>query len=137
MQNHVTHTGSDQSSAASQPAHHHPSQASSSAAASPQRRASARMPREQALVLAGKWKKYVLASSILGFGALSGLAISHQVGATTSQGTGSPLSQTRAAHTEREEEDEGFFNQQGGGYGFGNGGSSQPPVSSSNVSPTR
>jgi hypothetical protein len=112
-----------------------------------------RMPKTQAVAMARTLKKSVVVASIAVFGILSGAVATHLQSPTTSQSTSA--SQNRAAGAQPSSTSSsdssnasshqssssasagGFFNQQGGGYGFANGGSAQPPVSSSHVSPSR
>ena len=98
-------------------------------ARSPQTKsAQPRLSKAEALAFVGACKKWLVAGSIVTFGILSGLVAGHIVGATSSQAA--PASNTPATSPSSD----GSFFQQQGGYGFGNGNSWQPPVSSSHVS---
>ncbi len=98
------------------------------------------MPKARALALAHTLKKWVVATSLLGFLSFNGLIAFHQTGNTTSQSTStsSKTSQTTTATssssaTSSSQNSSGFFKQQGGSN-FGGSSSSQTPVSGSSVS---
>jgi hypothetical protein len=126
-------------------------------------KASDRMPKAQAVAIARTLKRSIVVASIAVFGVLSGLVATHLQTTATGQSTSAAASQNTSSNTssssnssstsssnnsnfnagsDQNPSDQnpsntnsgGFFNQQGGGYGFGNGGSAQPPVSNSRVS---
>lgn len=118
------------------------------------KKASDRMPKAQAVSMARTLKRSMVVTSIAVFGVLSGLVATHLQTTTTSQSTSTPASQNTSSSSSSSSTSSSnnsssnqnssnttnsgsFFNQQGGGYGFGNGSTSQPPVSSSHVSPSR
>lgn len=93
-----------------------------------------RMSKSEALTFVRTCKKWLLAGSVIAFGILGGLVAGHVTGTTSNQVT--PASNAPATSPSS---GGGFFQQQqgqqqGGGYGFGNGNTWQPPVSSSRVS---
>ncbi len=93
-----------------------------------------RLSKAEALAFVSACKKWLVAGSLVTFGILSGLVAAHVVGTTFTQAT--PANQAAPASntpTTSPSSDGSFFQQQGG-YGFGNGNSWQPPVSSSHVS---
>jgi hypothetical protein len=93
-----------------------------------------RLSKAEALAFVRTCKRWLVAGSIVTFGILSGLVAGHVVGTTFTQAT--PTNQATPASntpTTSPSSDGSFFQQQGG-YGFGNGNSWQPPVSSSHVS---
>jgi hypothetical protein len=100
------------------------------------------LSKQQALSLARRLKRGLIVASIVGFGTLSGLAISHSVGVTASQTPATTPSQSPSAPSGTNNDDGnqgGYFGQQPqqqGGYGFGsnNSGSGQAPFSHSGVS---
>jgi hypothetical protein len=113
--------------------------------------ASDRMPKAQAVSMARTLKKSIVVASIAVFGILSGLVATHLQITTTSQSASTSASQNTSSSSNSSSTSSSnnsssnqsssntansgsFFNQQGGGYGFGNGGSAQPPVSNSRVS---
>ena len=98
------------------------------------------MPKARVLALAHTLKKWVVATSLLGFLSFNGLIAFHQIGNTTSQSTStsSKTSQTTTATssssaTSSSQKSSGFFKQQGGSS-IGSSSSSQTPVSGSSVS---
>lgn len=102
-----------------------------------------RMPRAEALSVAGRLKRWVAAGAILGFGVLAGLAAGHSTGVTASQSQGSPA--VAPSNPSSQPSSGGFFNSDdsgnsgnsgnsGGGTYFGPGTSSQAPVSGSSAS---
>ena len=99
------------------------------------------LTKQQALSLVGRLKKGLIVASIVGFGALSGLAISHSVGVTAAQTPATTPAQSPSVPFAGPNDDNGnqggyFGQQQQGGSGFGsnNSGSGLPPVSNSGVS---
>ena len=101
------------------------------------------LSKQQALSLVGRLKKGLIVASIVGFGALSGLAISHSVGVTAAQTPATTPSQSPALPSSGTNNDDGnqggYFGQQpqqqgGSGFGSNNSGSGLPPVSNSGVS---
>jgi hypothetical protein len=98
------------------------------------------MPKARALSLARTLKKWLVATSLLGFLSFNGLIAFHQIGNTTSQSTAtsSKTSQTTTATSSSStstssQDSSGFFKQQGGSS-IGSSSSSQQPVSGSSVS---
>jgi hypothetical protein len=95
------------------------------------------MPKAEALSLVGKLKNWIVIGSVMAFGVLGGLAISHSVGVTSTQSTNNTTQQVVPSSSSSSQSG-GFFQQQQqqpGGYGFGSSNStSQSPVSSSGVS---
>jgi hypothetical protein len=105
-----------------------------------------RMSKVETLEVADALKKILVVASIIGFGALSGLAASHVTGVTSSQAAPSssssvpatsPGSQSPSDSNSNADNSGGFFNSgnQGdqGGYQFGPG-SSQSPFTGSHTS---
>jgi hypothetical protein len=101
------------------------------------------MPKAEALSLVEKLKHWIVIGSVVTFGALGGLVISHTVGVTSTQATNNSTQQSvpssSSSSSSSSSQSGGFFQQQQnqgqGGYGFGSSnGTSQPPVSSSGVS---
>jgi hypothetical protein len=90
----------------------------------------AKLSKAQALVIVKAFKKWLIVGSVLCFGVISGLAITHATGVTSQAATNSN-SQQSAPTTPGQG---GFFQQQQGGNGIGNNGTSQNPVSSTRVS---
>jgi hypothetical protein len=93
----------------------------------------AKLSKAQALVIVKAFKKWLVVGSVLAFGVISGLVITHTTGVTSQATTNSSSSQQAAPSTSGQG---GFLpqQQQQGGYGFGNSGTSQNPVSSTRVS---
>ena len=94
------------------------------------------MPKARALALAHTLKKWLVATSLLGFLSFNGLIAFHQIGNTISQSTSisSKTSQTTTATpSSSSQNSSGFFKQQEGSN-FGGSSSSQTPVSGSSVS---
>jgi hypothetical protein len=85
------------------------------------------MPKARALALARTFKKWLIAASLAGFIALSGLAASHQIGATASATRASTGSSQNAASTtsSSSQSNNSFFNQHEEGNHFGSSSSSQ------------
>lgn len=106
------------------------------AAASAPSRVAPRLSKREALDRARLLKNGLIAASVVGFGALTGLAASHAAGVTArQQGVPSSNDAPSFQNPARNDDDNGaFFNQQPGGFGFGNSGSSQAPVSGTTVS---
>ena len=93
------------------------------------------MPKAQALALLRSLKKSIVVASIVGFGALTGLAVSHAVGNSgNSANQSSPTPAVNTPSPITPSNSGGFFNQQGGGYGFGSGNTWQPPATGTGVS---
>jgi hypothetical protein len=100
----------------------------------------ARMSKAETLEVADALKKFLVVASIVGFGALGGLAASHVTGATSSQAAPSsssssvPSSSAGPQAPSHSDNAGGFFNSdnQGnqGGYQFGSGNSQSPFTSS-------
>jgi hypothetical protein len=97
----------------------------------------ARMPKAQALSLVQSLKKWVIVASIAAFGLFSALVAGnlHNTGSarqsTSSNQTTNPSTSSNSSNSNSG----GFFGNQGGGsYGFGNGGSTQAPGTSTSVS---
>jgi hypothetical protein len=95
----------------------------------------ARMSKAETLEVADALKKFLIVASIIGFGALSGLAASHVTGVTSSHAAPSSTAPSFNGPQSPENDDNsgGFFNQgnpnnQGnqGGYQFGSGNSQSP-----------
>jgi hypothetical protein len=107
---------------------------SSRAQSSPrlQRKTPMRMPKAQALVLAQKFKRGLVIASILCFGTVGGLVMSHTTGSTAQQTTSSTPSTTPSSS--QSSSSQSSSQQQGGGYGFGTTSSTQQSVSKSSVS---
>ena len=95
-----------------------------------------RMPKAQTLALARTLKRWLVVTSILGFGAFSGLAAFHQVGSTSTTSSSSTTTKSGQTTTPASSSSSqvaptpttssgGFFNQQGGSS-IGTGNSSQP-----------
>jgi hypothetical protein len=113
----------------------------------PQRGSPGRVSKAETLSLVKMLKRGLLVASVLGFGAMGGLVMSHTVG-TTNQAAGSPPVQTgspptspslftpfdREDHEEDHDEDEEGFFQQQGGYNIGANRSTQPPATTSRTS---
>lgn len=90
-----------------------------------------RMPKDQALMLLLRLKRWSVAVSLAGFATLAGLAASHAVGVTNT----TSASPAQATPSQQNNDDGGnFFQQQPGGFGIGSGGSGQSPVSGSSSS---
>lgn len=94
-----------------------------------------RMPKEQAMLLAGSLKRWILTASLVGFAGLGWLVINNPVGTSASpipvqQGP----TQVIPAQPEPSEDGGGFFHRSHGGSHFGNDQSAQPPASGSTVS---
>jgi hypothetical protein len=93
----------------------------------------------EALSLARRLKRGLIVASFVGFGTLSGLAISHTVGVTASQTPVATPSQSQPSSGANDDNGNqgGFFGQQQqGGYGFGSNSSNSAsaPVTHSGVS---
>ena len=88
----------------------------------------ARMSKAEALLVIGSLKKWLVVSSVVGFGILGGLVVAHTTGVT------SQTQQTTPTNTSTTQDNGGFFQQQQGGFGFGNGNSSQSPFSGTRTS---
>ena len=117
-------------------------------------KAADRMPKAQAVSMARTLKRSIVVASIAVFGVLSGLVATHLQTTATSQSTSTSASQNTSSSSNSSSTSSStnsssnagsdqnssnansgsFFNQQGGGYGFGNGDTSQAPVSNSHVS---
>jgi uncharacterized membrane protein YgcG len=105
----------------------------------------ARMPKAQALALVRTLKKSLVIASIVGFGAISGLAAYHRVGTTTTTAT---RTSSTTSSTSEDSHSNAFFKQQEGdnlgsssssqssntGSSNGTSSSSSAPVSGSSVS---
>jgi hypothetical protein len=99
-----------------------------------------RMSKAEALALVDRCKKWLVAGSIVTFGVLTGLVAGHAIGSTASNanstnGPGPSSNQSAPASNSSNtspSSNGGFFQQ--GGSNFGNGNSSQPPVSGSHTS---
>lgn len=82
-------------------------------------------------------KARIMLATLLGFGALSGLAAGHRVGATA---PATPPASVTTQAPAQSSDDGGFFSQSGAGdqggygYGFGSGTNTQPPVAGSGTS---
>ena len=95
---------------------------------------SPRMPKAEALALVRKWKRGLVAGSLVTFGVLSGLVVTNAVSANTNQQT--PASNSNNTNITTPSDNGGFFNnnnnnnnnQGQGGYGFGNSNSTQQPA---------
>ncbi|GHO85543.1 hypothetical protein [Dictyobacter formicarum] len=91
---------------------------------------SPRMPKAEALALIRKWKRGLVAGSLVAFGVLSGLVVTNAVSANTKQQT--PASNSNNTNITTPSDNGGFFNnnnnQGQGGYGFGNDNSTQQPA---------
>lgn len=97
----------------------------------------ARMPRDEALSIVRRLKRWIAAGAILGFGVLAGLAATHGTGVTASASPSSPaVAPSNSSSSSQPSDGGGFFNSgnHGGGSYFGPGTSSQAPVSGSSVS---
>lgn len=93
------------------------------------------LSKAEALAFVSQCKRWLVAGSLVAFGILSGLVAGHVTGTTSSQATSAnQAAPTSNAPATSSSSDGGFFQQQQGGYGFGNGNSRQPPVSSSHTS---
>jgi len=90
----------------------------------------AKISKAQALAIVKTCKKWLVVGSVLFFGVISGLVITHATGVTSQTATNSG-SQQAAPSTSGQG---GFFQQPQGGNGIGNNGTSQNPVSSTRVS---
>lgn len=94
-----------------------------------------RMPKAEALALARKWKRGLVAASLVAFGILSGLVVTNAVSANSNQQTPTN-SNNNNTNVTTPSDDGGFFNgnnhsdqdQGQGGYGFGNDHSTQQPA---------
>ena len=102
-----------------------------------------RMPKARVLALSNILKKWLVATSLVGFLSFGGLVASHQVSTTATQ-TSSGSSQTTSSTNSSSQNSNGFFKQQGGNnFGSnnssnassnGSSSSSPAPVSGSSVS---
>ncbi len=90
----------------------------------------AKLSKAQALVIVKTLKNWLIVGSVLCFGVISGLVITHTTGITSQAATNSG-SQQSAPSTSGQG---GFFQQPQGGNGIGNNSTSQNPVSSTRVS---
>jgi hypothetical protein len=90
----------------------------------------AKRSKAQALVIVKTLKNWLIVGSVLCFGVISGLVITHTTGVTAQSSTNNSTQQ--AAPTTPDQG--GFFQQPQGGNGIGNNGTSQNPVSSTRVS---
>jgi hypothetical protein len=100
------------------------------------------MPKAEALALVDKLKNWVVIGSVVAFGTIGGLVISHSVGVTSTQAANNNTQQSAPSSSSSSSSSQsgGFFQQQQqqgqgqGGNTFGSSSTSQPPVSSSSVS---
>ena len=90
----------------------------------------AKITKAQALAIVKTCKKWLVVGSVLFFGVISGLAITHATGVTSQAATNNGSQQATPSTPGQG----GFFQQQQGGNGFGNSGTSQAPVSGTGVS---
>ncbi|GCE04835.1 hypothetical protein [Dictyobacter aurantiacus] len=98
---------------------------------------SPRMPKSEALALARRWKRALVAGSLVAFGVLSGLVFTNAVSANSNQQTPANNNNNNTNVT-TPSDNGGFFNgnnnnnqgqgQDQGGYGFGNNNSTQQPA---------
>ena len=104
------------------------------------KRTTPRMSKAEALAFADRCKIWLVAGSILTFGVLTGLVAGHVIGSATSNAN-SPTGPAPSSNQTSPAPDSsnpspssngGFFQQ--GGSNFGNGNTSQPPVSGSHTS---
>jgi hypothetical protein len=80
-------------------------------------------------------KRGVLLSAVLGFGAFTGLAISHSTGVTSATSAAQNSTQSVPATSSGENDDGGFFSQPSqGSFGFGSSSTAQPAATSTTVS---
>ena len=95
-----------------------------------------RMPKAEALALVQQFKKWLVIASVVGFGVLSGLVVSHTTGITSAATQQQPGDNTTQQQSDpsQSQDNGGFFQQQHGGYGFGPNSTQQPPVSGSRTS---
>ncbi|GCE18745.1 hypothetical protein [Dictyobacter kobayashii] len=98
---------------------------------------STKMPKAEALALVRKWKRGLVAGSLVAFGLLSGLVAANAVSANANQQTPASNPDTNNSNntTTTPSDNGGFFNnnnnnnnQGQGGYGFGNDNSGQQPA---------
>ena len=93
-----------------------------------------RMSKVEALELVDRWKRWLVAGSIVAFGVLSGLVAGHAIG-SASQPANQPNNQAAPsfnAPSNSPSDNGGFFQQ--GGNNFGNGNAGQSPFSGSHTS---
>lgn len=90
----------------------------------------AKLSKAQVLAIVKTLKNWLIVGTVLCFGVITGLVITHTTGVTSQAATNSG-SQQAAPSTSGQG---GLLQQQQGGYGFGNNGTSQNPVSSTRVS---
>lgn len=92
----------------------------------------------ESLAIVRIWKRWLVASSVVAFGAFGGLALTHTIGVTTRTSTtpssSSQSSQSNSQSQTNTNSNGGFFQQQQGGNSFGNSNQSQGAVSGSSAS---
>lgn len=106
----------------------------------------ARMPKEQALELTRRLKSFIIAGSVMSFGALTALAAGHLTGVTSaaSSSSGSSASPATNSNNSNSDDNNNFFGQQpsnssnnstsSGGYGVSPNAPYQSPAAGSSVS---
>lgn len=97
-----------------------------------------RVTKAEALEMVSQFKQWIVIGSVVAFGLLSALAVTHVTGVTSQAASSSATPVNNGDNGPSQQfnspSQSGSLQQQQGGYGFGNNGPAQGPVSGSSVS---